>query len=55
LIKRGAAGQCQNVPAVGFDGDGSTDHSILKFFAAALQRLIYGQIHIMAGFSFNRF
>ena len=28
LIKGGAAGQCQNPPAVRFDGDGSTDHSI---------------------------
>ena len=43
------------MPAVGFDGDGSTDHPIQKRFAAALQRLIYGQIHIMAGLGFNRF
>ena len=54
LIKGGAAGQCQNLPAVRFDGDGSTDHSIQKFFGAALQHLIDGQIHIMAGLSFDR-
>ena len=55
LIKRGATGKCQNVPAPGFDGDCSPDHSIQKLFGAALQHLIYRQIHIMAGLGINRF
>ena len=42
LIKRRAAGQCQNAPAVGFDGDGRADHTIQKRFGAALQSPIYG-------------